>query len=211
MLSVVSQPIVHSHYDSQQNLAESNQHANDLENHDKDGVKTEETKLTQKANKELSQTEQQEIAQLKQRDLEVKAHEQAHLSAAGSLAIGGATFTYQTGPNGVRYAVGGEVGIDTSPVNGDPAATLKKADTIRRAALAPANPSNQDQLVASKATSMAGKAQADLAKLSQEMKQEKQQGLSGNDKSDIERKGRPELNNEQKKTSAQGSLLDISI
>lgn len=214
MLATVSQPIVDSHYVSQQNSAATNPSADDLETTNKDIVKTEAAKLTQKATKELSQKEQQEISQLKQRDLEVKAHEQAHLSAAGSLAVSGASFTYQTGPNGVRYAVGGEVSISTSPVNGDPAATLKKADAIRRAALAPANPSSQDLIVASKATAMAGKARVDLVKLSQEMDQ--QQGLKLNEKADSNKDAQaeelqPEQNYLTEMPATQGSLLDISV
>jgi hypothetical protein len=112
------------------------------------------------------------IESLKARDREVRAHEQAHISASGGLAIGGASFTYQQGPDGKRYAIGGEVNIDTSPVPGDPSATLRKAETIRRAALAPANPSSQDYKVASKAAQMATKAQMDIIKLQQETQSE---------------------------------------
>jgi len=112
------------------------------------------------------------IESLKARDREVRAHEQAHISASGGLATGGASFTYQQGPDGKRYAIGGEVNIDTSSVPGDPSATLRKAETIRRAALAPANPSGQDYKVASKAAQMATKAQMDMIKLQQETQSE---------------------------------------
>ncbi len=118
-------------------------------------------------NQDLSVEEQAQIQKLKQRDTEVKAHEQAHLSAAGGIATSGASFSYQRGPDGQNYALGGEVQIDTSPVTGDPAATLRKADMIKRAALAPASPSSQDFKVASQATSMSAKAQADLLKMTQ--------------------------------------------
>jgi len=120
------------------------------------------------SNQDLSAEELAQIQKLKQRDTEVKAHEQAHLSAAGGIATSGASFSYQRGPNGQRYAIGGEVQIDTSAVAGDPAATLRKADMIKRAALAPVSPSSQDFKVASQAMSMAAKAQADLLKMSQE-------------------------------------------
>jgi len=115
-----------------------------------------------KTQQHLSSEEQQQLQQLKSRDQEVKAHEQAHLSAAGGIATGGASFTYQKGADGVNYAVGGEVSIDTSAVAGDPEATLKKAETIRRAAMAPANPSSQDRAVASQASAMANQARAEL-------------------------------------------------
>jgi hypothetical protein len=111
----------------------------------------------------LSEEEQSEVAELKQRDRRVRAHEQAHLAAAGNLARGGAHFEYKTGPDGARYAVGGEVNLDTSAVEGDPQATLRKAERIRRAALAPADPSAQDRRVAADASAMALRAQRELS------------------------------------------------
>lgn len=106
---------------------------------------------------------EQVISQLKARDTEVRAHEMAHLSAAGSYARGGMSFSYQTGPDGKQYAVGGEVGIDTSPVSGDPQATLQKAQVIQRAALAPAQPSGQDIKVAAAAQKMMIDARAEIS------------------------------------------------
>lgn len=106
----------------------------------------------------LTFQEQQEVRKLKGRDQEVRAHEQAHMAAGGQYIRGGATYSYQTGPDGNRYAVGGEVSIDTSPVSGDPAATIRKMETVKRAALAPANPSGQDRRVAASAESAASKA-----------------------------------------------------
>jgi hypothetical protein len=61
------------------------------------------------------------------------------------------------------YATGGEVQIDTSPISGDPEATIRKAETIRRAALAPASPSDQDRRVAAMAARMALNAEMDIA------------------------------------------------
>lgn len=104
----------------------------------------------------------QVISQLKARDTEVRAHEMAHLAAAGSYSTGGMSFSYQTGPDGRQYAVGGEVGIDTSPIAGDPEATMMKAQVIQRAALAPAEPSAQDIKVASMATQMMAQARVEI-------------------------------------------------
>ncbi len=111
---------------------------------------------------QLSEAQRKQLRELKARDLEVRAHEQAHLSAAGGYAQGGPTFTYQKGPDGHQYAVGGEVQIDSSKVANDPVATLRKAQVIRRAALAPTNPSAQDRSVAAEAASMAAEAQAEI-------------------------------------------------
>ncbi|MBK1693167.1 hypothetical protein CKO09_00205 [Chromatium weissei] len=110
---------------------------------------------------------------LKQRDTEVRAHEQAHIAAGGRYITSTASYDYQTGADGVRYAIGGEVGIDTSPVAGNPAATLDKARTVRQAALAPAEPSGQDLQVAAAATTMETNAAQDLRTLAQ--LQQKQQ------------------------------------
>ena len=109
-----------------------------------------------------AKVDQAVIQQLKQRDIEVKAHEQAHASVGGAHA-GSASFTYTRGPNGTLYATGGEVGIDTSPVADDPQATLQKARQVQAAALAPLNPSSQDRAVAARASQMAANAIADLA------------------------------------------------
>lgn len=109
-----------------------------------------------------------QIQWLKNRDREVRNHEQAHLSAAAGIAMSGANFDYTTGPDGQRYAVGGEVRIDTSAIADDPAATLRKAETIRRAALAPAQPSAQDYSIASKAAAMANKARIELLRAQQD-------------------------------------------
>lgn len=117
---------------------------------------------------ELSESDKQALDGLKRRDAEVKAHEQAHMSAAGDLAQGGASFDYERGPDGQRYAVGGEVSIDTSSVPGDPQATLLKAQRIRRAAAAPVDPSSQDRSVAAQASRMETQARGEVAQQSRD-------------------------------------------
>ena len=134
----------------------------------KDGSSlSEQNNLTSDVAKQEQQV-QQVITQLKARDTEVRAHEMAHLSAAGGYARGGMSFTYQTGPDGKRYAIGGEVSIDTSAVAGDPEATLQKAMVIQRAALAPAEPSAQDQKVAQSAMKMMTQARMEISMLALE-------------------------------------------
>ena len=102
-------------------------------------------------NEDLSEEEEREVDELKERDAEVRAHEQAHLAAAGSYALGGASYEFQVGPDDRQYAVGGEVRLDVSAVPGDPDATVSKMETIKRAALAPSQPSSQDFRVAARA------------------------------------------------------------
>jgi hypothetical protein len=117
---------------------------------------------------ELTEEEQAEVENLKNRDAEVRRHEQAHKAAAGAHAKGGPKFEIETGPDGQQYAVGGHVDVDTSPVQGDPQATIAKMQQIRRAALAPAEPSSKDRQVAAKAAQQEREARAELAESSLE-------------------------------------------
>lgn len=111
----------------------------------------------------LDPEEVKQVRELEKRDREVKAHEAAHKASAGGYAKGGAGYEYQTGPDGRQYAVGGHVDIDAGPVPGNPRATLRKAQTVQRAALAPADPSGADRAVAAAAAQMALEAQSELA------------------------------------------------
>lgn len=104
----------------------------------------------------------QVVSELQATDRNVRAHEAAHLAAAGGLATGGAEFTYATGPDGQRYAVGGEVNISVSKGQ-TPEETLARAEQIARAALAPADPSAQDLAVAAMAGQMAAQARQEIA------------------------------------------------
>lgn len=121
--------------------------------------------------RELTAEQKSQVDKLKARDAEVKAHEAAHLAAAGQYAKGGASYSYQTGPDGVKYAIGGEVAIDSSPVKGDPDATIAKAQQIRTAAMAPANPSGQDYKVAAAASEMAARAAMEKSRTMSESQQ----------------------------------------
>lgn len=105
---------------------------------------------------------QDTIRELAARDREVRAHERAHAAVGGQYA-GAPRYEYTRGPDGVNYATSGEVSIDTSPVPGNPEATIEKAEQIQRAASAPAEPSPQDRRVAAQATQLEVQARAELA------------------------------------------------
>ena len=83
--------------------------------------------------------------------------------AVGGQYAGAVQYDYDRGPDGRLYAVGGEVGIDTAPIPGDPQATIEKMEQVRRAALAPAEPSGQDRSVAAQAGQAIAQARAELA------------------------------------------------
>jgi len=121
----------------------------------------------------LDESELKQVEELKQRDAEVRAHEAAHLAAAGKYATGGASFEYTRGPDGKSYATSGEVRIDTSPIPNDPEATLQKAQQIQTAAQAPTQPSSQDRQVAAEASVMASEARAEIMQRKSESDSEK--------------------------------------
>lgn len=117
---------------------------------------------TRQNGQQLEEAQLKELRDLKARDREVRAHEQAHQAVGGQHA-GSVSYTYQRGPDGNQYAVGGEVSIDLSPVQGDPQATIEKMRTVRAAAMAPAEPSGQDRAVAAQAMQLMLQAQQELA------------------------------------------------
>ncbi|MEA5444918.1 putative metalloprotease CJM1_0395 family protein [Gammaproteobacteria bacterium AB-CW1] len=105
--------------------------------------------------------EQRQVRELRRIDQEVRAHEQAHARVGGRFA-GPPQLQMVRGPNGEMFAVGGSVSIDTSPVPNDPEATLEKMETVRRAALAPAQPSPEDLAIAARASVMAQQARVEM-------------------------------------------------
>lgn len=116
---------------------------------------------TPAAEKNLTSDQQSQLRELKKTDAEVRTHEQAHKTAGGPYA-GSIQLEYTTGPDGRRYATAGEVPIDVSPVRGNPEATITKMEVVKRAALAPQNPSPQDRAVASQADATKAQAQTEL-------------------------------------------------
>ncbi|PHS56952.1 MAG: hypothetical protein COB17_07895 [Sulfurimonas sp.] len=114
---------------------------------------------------ELSDEEKIISLKLQARDAEVRAHEAAHQSAGAST--GAASFTYERGPDGRMYAIGGEVSISIKS-GSTPQETINNAQAVIASAMAPASPSGQDQSVASSAKMMILKAQQQISKEAQE-------------------------------------------
>jgi len=133
------------------------------ETDEKDGAEEEADGGGKASDAELSAEELAAVSELRNRDREVRAHEQAHVSAGGAYISGGISYQYQRGPDNRSYAVGGEVGIDTAPESDNPGATITKMQTVRAAALAPNDPSAQDRAVAAAAARNESIARADLA------------------------------------------------
>lgn len=111
---------------------------------------------------QLSPAEKAEVAKLAARDREVRAHEARHAAAAGAMA-GGIQYTYQTGPDGKQYAVGGTTQVMTSP-GGSPEQALEQARQLAAAANAVSDPSGKDLAVAARARQMEAQALQAIAK-----------------------------------------------
>jgi len=108
----------------------------------------------------------QQVQDLKAREQKVIAHEMAH-KAAGGQYTGAVRYQYTTGPDHQSYIAGGEVSIDTSEAK-TPEETVQKMEQVKRAALAPADPSPQDYSAASAAEAIEQKARYEMMKASYE-------------------------------------------
>ena len=94
-----------------------------------------------------SVNQQQKSVYIKQQYNEIYAHEQAHKRAAGSF---GGSIVIEKDANGIP--TGGHVDILMPALNKDnPDETIKHAETVIKAAMAPGDPSNQDYKVAAEA------------------------------------------------------------
>lgn len=114
-----------------------------------------------KASGQLTPAQQNQVEQLKQIDLHVREHEQAHLRAGHGIVTSGPSYTYTYGPDGKAYATAGEVAIDTGAEN-KPQANIDKGLQIQAAALAPSDPSPQDYRVAAAGEELASRGRTDL-------------------------------------------------
>lgn len=106
----------------------------------------------------------------------------AHKRAGGHYAAN-PTYSYETGPDGKRYITDGEVNIDIGEEK-DPQATIEKMQVVKRAAMAPAEPSGQDRKVYQDASQKEAKARQELAEIKQEEAQDRRdkvkEALNGN-------------------------------
>ncbi len=115
-------------------------------------MKTDAKKLESPVQKQGEMTEEDKelLQRLRARDAEVRSHELRHVSALGSYA-GAVQYTYQIGPDGRAYAIGGSTEVRASGSD-DPSASAQRARTLRQAAMAGGDPSAADLSVAAGAT-----------------------------------------------------------
>lgn len=102
------------------------------------------------------------LKSLRQRDEEVRKHEDDHLREAGEFAKSGPRFKEITASDGKSYVVSGEVSVDVGEIKGNPKKTIEKMKQIERAALKPEEPSDKDREVHRKAMQKRLKAEKEL-------------------------------------------------
>jgi hypothetical protein len=160
------------------------QHASGLaeESTEKINKNIKEDKIADKL--ELTDEQKRELNSLRSSDQTVRNHERAHLQAAGRLASSGASYSYERGPDNRLYATSGEVNIDVSEGK-TPDETIAKMRIVKRAALAPVDPSPQDKRVAARAAAIEQQARLEktqeaLKKLSEELKRSESDNKSNN-------------------------------
>ncbi len=102
---------------------------------------------------DLDEGDKELVKRLEQRDSAVRLHEQTHAAIAGKYAEGPPTYSYQMGPDGKMYAIGGSLAVDTGK-EADPAENRNKARILQAAALGVAEPSAADSVVAMQAATL---------------------------------------------------------
>lgn len=85
------------------------------------------------------------LEKFKQRDSEIKTHEQTHASSAHTTAP--IAYNYDVGPDGKLYAAGGHVRLDTSVPKNEEEASFK-LDQIKKAASSSSDLSSADAQIA---------------------------------------------------------------
>ena len=126
---------------------------------DQDEANESEASSSNDSDPQLTQEEQAIVDELKNTDQKVRTHEQAHAAAGGQNV----RYEYEMGPDGRQYAVAGTTDIEVSAAGNDPDGKAAQARKMRNAALAPADPSGQDMVVAAKATRLEMDAQREKA------------------------------------------------
>tara|TARA_B100000446_G_scaffold119907_1_gene111966 strand:- start:353 stop:1258 length:906 start_codon:yes stop_codon:yes gene_type:complete len=168
----------------------------------------EEQQAQQAEERQQQALDQAVIDQLAVRDREVRAHEQAHAAVGGQLA-GSPSYEYERGPDGVSYAVAGEVPISSGAVPGDPEATLANARIVQQAALAPADPSPQDRRVAADAAQLQQQALQEIAAQAQEARAQVDAELAAEREAKAEERERQEQQQLERDQQRQADLQAV--
>lgn len=114
----------------------------------------------------LSEAERQEVRRLRSQERRLSMAQNAQRQLAGPYARS-VSRSFRNGPDGVGYAVDGSISLDTT-ASSSPQENLKKAQTLRAAAMASGQPSASDMEAIARANQMEAKAQLEMARSARE-------------------------------------------
>lgn len=196
-----------------QNVNQADQGRTSKENEEKDAKNIDANTPRAPNGEPLSEEEQAKLREMKSRDEEVRVHEQAHKSAGGQYA-GAPQYEYANGPDGKRYITEGSVSIDVSEES-DPQATIDKMQIVKRAALAPAQPSSQDRSVYAEASQLESEARKQLNEDKQKEAKERAEKASSGAGNDQEANGNnpaatPNTANDTRSTEPQNGAAPVT-
>ena len=117
------------------------------------------------------------IPVIQKKNLHSRRHENAHKAAAAGLTTSAPNYEYETGPDGKKYAVAGDVNVSYKHSD-DPEVNLRNAQQLKASALAPADPSSQDRKVAAQADREIAQARQDILEEQRQMSEEEEESSS---------------------------------
>lgn len=141
---------------------------------------------------EMTLEQANELKRIQGKAEKVVSHEDAHAMVGGTLMLGGPTYQYELGPDGEVYESSGQSRIDMSPLVGNPQGTVFKMQHVKRAAMAPLNPSGADRVVASQADQIENQARKQLKNVAEKVVEQNLIGIGGESASAVQEQANAE-------------------
>ena len=135
---------------------------------------------------EMTLEQSNELKRIQGKADKVVAHEDAHSMLGGTLMLGGPVYQYELGSDGEVYETSGQSRIDMSPLAGNPQATIFKMQQVKRAAMAPLNPSGADRVVASQADQIENQARKQMKNVADKVLEQNLIGVGGESSSAVQ-------------------------
>ena len=135
---------------------------------------------------EMTLEQANELKRMQSQADKVVSHEGAHAMIGGTLMLGGPVYQYELGPDGEVYETAGQSRIDMSPIAGNPQGTIFKMQHVKRAAMAPLNPSGADRVVASQADQIENQARKHLQNVAEKVVEQNLIGVGGESASAVQ-------------------------
>lgn len=125
-----------------------------------------------------------EIKRLQEQENNVISHERSHMQSGGEFS-GSPSYLYTRGPDGKVYISGGEVKMYV-PATDDYDKLIQSLQKVKRAAMAPPDPSPQDSKTAAMASAKEASVRQEIAKMRAKEAYEKNKETMATDESHTE-------------------------